>query len=122
MDAAPLHGALLLRDAEEKAFARWGAASFIEAMTHLPQPKGDLWITADALYGVFLEFTGVKPGAFQKCELGLEITRAVHQGRLPFVKADRIHAGRIYRGLDPNTLRLAMDTYEQRQKAHGASA
>ncbi len=122
MDAAPLHGALLLQATLEKEFARWGAASFIEAMTHLPEPKGEIWITADALYGVFLEFTGVDPDAFEKCEFGLEVACAVDQGRLPFVKADRIHAGRIYRGLDPNTLGLAVDTYEQHQKAHGASA
>jgi hypothetical protein len=122
VDAVPLHGVLLHQEAEEKEFARWSAAGFIEIMTHLPEPKGDIQITKDTLYRGFLEFSGVKPETFQKCELGLEINRAIAQGRLPFVEDHRSHTGRFYRGLDQNTLRMAMDTSELLNKAYRASS
>ena len=118
VDGAPAYGVHLLQEAKEKEFARWSAAAFIGMLTFLPEPTQPIWITADALYRVFLEFSGVKPGAFIKSELGLELALAISRGQLPFVLADRTHAlGRIYRGLDQNTLRVAMDASEQRYKA-----
>jgi len=103
---------------QEKEFARWSAAAFIEILTHLPEPKDRIWITADTLYRTFIEFSGVKPEAFIKGELGLELARAIAHGRLPFVYAHQTFAaGRIYCGLDLHTLRHAMDTYEQQQRA-----
>lgn len=116
VDAAPAYGVALYEHAQEKSFARWCAAAFIEILTHLPEPQGAIWMTANDLYDVFIEYMGVKPPAFQKCELGLEMTRAIDQGRLPFVNAGRNAVFRFYSGLDQKTLRLAIAAYEERQK------
>ena len=91
-------------------------------LTFLPEPKGDIQITKDALYGLFLDFSGVKEEAFNKSELGLEINHAIAEGRLPFVADDRSRTARFYRGMDKHTLRIAMDSYEQRQKAHASAS
>lgn len=122
VDAVPLHGVLLYQAAEKKEFARWGCAAFIEMLTFLPEPKGDIQITKDALYGIFREFSGVKEEVLDKCELGLEINRAIDHGRLPFVKDDRSRSGRFYRGMDKHTVRIAMNIYEQRQKVHASAS
>jgi len=122
VDAVPIHGVLLHQAAEEKEFARWGCAAFIDMLTYLPEPKGDIQITKDALFGEFLTFSGVKEEAFEKCELGIEINHAIAQGRLPFLEDARTSSERFYRGMDKHTLRIAMDTYEQRQKAHAPAS
>jgi hypothetical protein len=116
VDAVPLHGALLHQATEEKEIARWSAAAFIEMLTYLPATGGDLRITKDALYGTFLEFSGVKKESFEKCELGVEINRAIAQGRLPFLRDVRSNSERSYLGMDQRTLRIAIDTYEQQQR------
>ena len=116
VDNAPGYGIKMYKKAQEKTLGRNGAATFIEMLTYLPEPRCNIWITADELYSFFIEYTGVKPSTFQKCELGLEMTRAIDQGRLPFVHAGRTAAFRFYAGLDQNTLRVAIAAYEERQK------
>lgn len=46
-------------------------------LTFLPEPRGEIAITKDVLYGISLEFFGVKPAVFLKYELGMEINRAI---------------------------------------------
>lgn len=119
---APLHGVLKYKAVVEKEEARWHAADFIDMLTYLPQPKGDLTISKDALYRMFLEFTGVRPEVFRKCELGKETNRAIAIGKLPFVKDDRTAKARFYVGMDQTTVKVAMDTYTQLRKPILASA
>jgi hypothetical protein len=121
VDAAPAYGIHLLEKAQEKEFARWNAAAFIEMLTYLPRSLKPIWIKPDALYRVFIEFSGVNPAAFDRSEFGLEVSRAIEQGRLPFIERRRTNAeGRIYLGLNHDTLRIAIDVYEQRQKVFAA--
>lgn len=123
VDGAPSYGVHLFETAQERNYARWSAANFIETLTCLPTPNGTIWITADALYRAFLDHYELKPEAFHKSELGLEISFAIDQGRLPFVVRAHTHAGgRIYRGLDLNTLRIAMDIREQRHNGLNAAS
>ena len=123
MDEAPTYGVYLQEKARAKEQARWCSACFVEVLTHLPEPLSPIWIKAGALYGAFIEFSGVKPESYSKSELGVDVAMAIEQGRLPFVERGRTNAeGRIYLGLDLNTLRIAIDRYEQGQKAHTAAA
>jgi hypothetical protein len=119
VDQASAYGVKLYEEAQEKEFARWAAAAFLEMLTYLPEPKGNIWIGAEALYRLFIEFTGVKPAAFQKCELGNEMAIAIKQGRLPFMKPVRTKKARGYFGLNVNTLEIAIDRFEATQKILG---
>jgi len=123
VDGAPSYGVYLFKKAQEKDSARRSAASFIEVLTHLPEPSASLWMTPETLYRVFIEFSGLNPKVFHKAELGLEITHAMGQGRLPFVTRARTNSvGRIYIGMDMNTLRVAIDRYEQWNKTFKAAS
>ena len=118
VDAPPAYGIYLFKKQQQKASARHSADEFLTALTYLPEPVKGLQISKEALYRVFCEYYSVKPEDFSKQELGLKINKAIRDGQFPFVEDDRVHEGRIYRGMDERSLRQAIEAAEQhRMKA-----
>jgi hypothetical protein len=119
VDAVPSYGVLLYKESLKRQHAVHSAAEFMDLLTFLPQPVGDIWITPESLYRAFLEYFDVDSKNYDKKELGCELSKAMDAGRLPFVLRDRINsAGRIYRGVDANTLKVAIAAYEAHWKPY----
>lgn len=113
VDLAPAHGIYLFKRENEREIARWGISGFLQVLSLLPKPTGKIWIMAEDLYQTFIEFSGVDSDSYDKKEFGCVLTDAME--RLPFITRGQISAaGRIYRGLDRNTLKIAMSLHEQR--------
>lgn len=116
VDLAPAYGIYLYKREQERAFAHQGAMTFLEALTYLPKAEGTLWVDVDDLFQAFLDFSGAKPEVYSSREFGCRVSEAINSGQLPFVYRDRNNiAGRILRGMDLNTLKVAIAIYEQRQ-------
>jgi hypothetical protein len=112
VDLAPAHGIYLFKRENEREIARWGIGGFLQVLSHLPKPTGNIWITPEDLYRTFIEFSGVDPDFYDKKEFGCVLTDAME--RLPFItRGQTFAAGRIYRGLDRNTVKVAISMYEQ---------
>lgn len=123
VDAAPAYGVHVFEMAQKKDFARQCAASFIEALSFLPEPKEAVWVTPTDVFDLFIEVFGVDRYTYGISELGLEITHAINQGKLPFVYRDRTNAkGRIYRGMNLSMIGFAMGAHEQRQRSFGLAS
>lgn len=117
--ATPSYGVYLYKRQQDRQYAKSSANIFMDILTFLPYSSKDIWITPEYLYRSFLEYFKVNSEFYGKKEFGCEMTMAIANGRLPFVRRDRTNAlGRIYRGMDQNTLAIAIATYEHYTKVY----